>query len=282
MNPFNLRSKPWWMGIINATPDSFSDGGKNSSADGVLAAIKEFHQHQFEVVDIGCESTAPSNHPLTALEEKKRLDEWVIPALAKTPFWENLIVSIDTYRFENFHYVYESIVKTGRRPKHWIFNDVSGSGWRKGKKFLGEADDVSYVYTPSLCPSPEEDFRHARYHFPCNGDDFLKALTNHMDASIKELAFLGSRLILDPGFGFSKTRAQCLFLAEHLPRLLDHWPSKPWLIGVSRKSFLRGEGCLRDEILSSEDKHLELLKRWSLQSTKFMLIFRVHDPLTLL
>ena len=207
------------MGVLNVTPDSFSDGGRYPTLDHALAHARQMREEGADLIDVGGESTRPGAQRVDAAEESRRVLP-VIEALGA----EGFLLSVDTYRAE----VAAAALKAGAS----IVNDVSGG--------LGDAEMV-HVVRDAGCPWILMHWRghSASMHQLARYDDVVadvrRELLTRVDAAV-EGGVDESRLVLDPGLGFAKT-------AEHnwsLLRALDDYVALglPVLVGSSRKSFL--------------------------------------------
>ena len=255
------------MGVINITPDSFSDGGKHLEQD----SLNHLNKSAFDILDIGAESTAPFNEPITEEEEWRRFEQFFFDRISLKAISSSL--SFDTYRFETFLKCYEKARKnfTGKI----YFNDISG---KLEKEYLSEfkkLKNVAWVYSHNLCPVREKSSFHMDYCSEGNDEDFLTAFNNYFTNAKTLLSDID--FCFDPCFGFSKTRQQNQLLIKNAER----WLTKdiPWLIGLSRKSFLRfPEGPIGDDqerLLSAELIHFHLLVNLSQYSQN--IIFRIHN-----
>ena len=208
------------MGILNVTPDSFSDGGRHGGLDGALAHAREMIAEGAAIIDIGGESTRPGALPVAADEEIRRTVP-VVAALRKE--WDGLI-SIDTSKAE----VADAAMATGAD----IVNDVSGL----------RADPAM----PGIC---------GKWHcgvvvMHMQGEPRTMQAAPHYEDVVAEVAgFFAERLrtlvaagidgevlCFDPGIGFGKSLAHNIDLLRALDRLAPE--GRPLLLGVSRKSFI--------------------------------------------
>ncbi len=220
----NLRR----MGVMNITPDSFSDGGEYDLSRLSLSA---------DAWDVGAESTAPMNLSISADEEWGRLEPH-LPALLKIP-----LLSLDTYHPE-------TIFRMAGLRNNLIWNDVSGKFDKSVEEFLSLDSSFQYVLCHNLAPSRDLTGRHMDY---ATGTS-LETLTAFF------LKYKHPRVIFDPCLGFSKTYEENWMILENMGELSRRVGHKRWLIGFSRKSFLRKKFGLelsqRDEL---DQKHVEVL-----------------------
>jgi dihydropteroate synthase len=207
------------MGVLNVTPDSFSDGGRYADLDAAVEHAREMTAAGADLVDVGGESTRPGAQRVSASEEARRVVP-VIELLAA----EGITTSVDTYRAA----VAELALASGAH----IVNDVSGG--------LGDPD-MARVVRDAGCPWI---LMHWRGH-----SDRMAELATYHDVVTEVRAELLSRvedavaagvdaeqLAIDPGLGFAKTAAHNWALLAHLEVLTGL--GLPLLLGASRKSFL--------------------------------------------
>ena len=219
--PLNLKS----MGVMNFTPNSFSDGGELSTVNLLEERLESFGP--VDILDIGAESTAPMNASITPEEEWKRLSPYLSWLLAL-----NLPLSIDTYHPETiFKFCDKWIEYAKKSPLIW--NDVSGKIDDSVRDFLNRSDNFHYVFCHNLAPTRALSGSHMSYLSHAEGDDFLQELSGYFKK------FHHPRLIIDPCLGFSKTYEQNWYVLEHFEKLQQLVPAQRWLVGFSRKSFLR-------------------------------------------
>lgn len=199
------------MGVLNVTPDSFSDGGRYFDHDAAIAHGLELIRQGASVVDIGGESTRPGAAPVPPSEEIRRVKP-VVEALAPL-----IRVSIDTRKAE----VAEAALAAGAT----IINDVSASLWP-----LAAESGAGWV-AMHMVGEPATMQQHAHY------DDVVREVGDYLSARAEAAATAGvDEIWIDPGLGFAKTLEHNLRLLAHLDRLVAlGWPV---LVGPSRKSFL--------------------------------------------
>src|ERR1039457_2731198 len=212
------------MGVVNVTPDSFSDGGKWFGPDEAIAHGLELAASGADIVDVGGESTRPGALRISEDEELRRVGP-VVAALARA----GVIVSIDTMRVR----VAEQAIGAGAR----LVNDVSGGLAEPGMASLIAEAQVPYVVM------------HWRGHSIDMQDkaiysDVVREVTAELSQRVRALTAAGidpAQLIVDPGLGFAKLPAHSWTLLARLRELscLDH-PAAPFpvLVGASRKGFI--------------------------------------------
>ena len=210
------------MGILNVTPDSFSDGGRYFPADGALRRAEEMIDEGADIIDIGGESSRPGSEAIAPDEEISRVAP-IIEALAKrfdTP------VSIDTYKSA----VARAAVDAGAS----IVNDISAFRFDAAIPETVAELGVGVVLmhsrgqfeTMHSMPPAEDIFEDVTR-------DFRRAIAAAQSARIADAA-----IALDVGIGFGKTLDQNLALISGIGKLIKQFPEYPFVMGTSRKSFL--------------------------------------------
>jgi len=266
------------MGVVNITPDSFSDGGAYSTTDKVFSHIDKLLEDGIDIIDIGAESTAPFNDPIDANEEISRFDQLLLRS--ENLFRLNhLTLSIDTYRPEVFEYVAKTIFS--KSPKaNILWNDVSGVFDKKTVTVLEKFPAVHYVYSHNFSPTREETSNHMSFVKKISGDELIKEVISNFQGVLGSP--FASRIILDPCFGFSKDHDQNIFLLDHMSDLLAPFNrEQQFLVGISRKSFLQkltGKEKTDLKIKESEYYHVDYLKKILLSCKERHFTFRIHDP----
>lgn len=210
---------PAVMGIFNATPDSFFDGGKYSKKENVQAKTKQLLTDGADIIDVGGYSTRPGADDISIKEELNRVIP-VIDCIRKEN--EKVIVSIDTFR--------AGVAKAAINAGADIVNDVSGGSLDADMyKTIGLLG-VPYVLM-HMRGTPKTMQSQTKY------GDIVKEVDQYFKKKIGELNDMGaSQLILDPGFGFAKTIDQNYTLLKELNKLTQN--SHPLMVGVSRKSMI--------------------------------------------
>jgi dihydropteroate synthase len=216
---FDLSRRGLVMGILNATPDSFSDGGKLFINENAIAAGLAMLAAGADILDIGGESTRPNATPVSPAEECARVLP-VIAALAAA----GAKISVDTRNAATM----AAALDAGAT----IINDVSGLKHDPGAAPLIAARGCPVVLM-HMRGTPQTMACHA--HYANLVDDVLAELTATRDAALAA-GIKPEAIAVDPGLGFAKTGAQNILLLRAIPRFtaLGH----PVLIGLSRKKFL--------------------------------------------
>ena len=244
-----LGPVPLVMGILNVTPDSFSDGGQHNLVDSALAHARQMVAEGADMIDIGGESTRPGSQPVGVQEELDRVMP-VIDALVADGI--ALPISIDTYK----PLVADQAIQAGAS----IINDVHGL---QGAPQMAEVAALHEV--PVIAMHWQKDRDTTRPLLDDMQDYFARSI------SLAERAGLGrDRLILDPGFGFGKTLAENYQLLASFPAACPR--QFPILIGTSRKSMI---GRLLDN--APEQRLAGTIATTVLGYINGGHIFRVHD-----
>ncbi|MBU2464032.1 MAG: dihydropteroate synthase, partial [Candidatus Edwardsbacteria bacterium] len=228
---FDTADKPLIMGILNLTPDSFSDGGRFNTTDKALVQAIKMIEQGADIIDIGGESTRPGADKVSVEEEIARVVP-VIEALAKK---SDIPISIDTYKSEVARRSLEAGVS--------IINDISGL--RFDQNMAGVAAEFKAgLVLMHIKGTPEDMQKDPQY------DDLLDEIKKYLKDSIKialEAGVERSAIAIDPGIGFGKTVEHNLSLIKNLTYFKDL--DCPIVIGASRKSFI---GKLNNDIPADE------------------------------
>ena len=228
--------RPLVMGVLNITPDSFSDGGKFLSADVAVQQAERLIAEGACILDIGGESTRPGSSPVSANDEIQR----VIPVIESIAARFDIPISIDTTKGE----VAETALNAGAH----IINDVSGLRFDERIAAVAARFGAGLVLMHS-----RGDFETMHSQTPVS--DIIREVKESFSRALSSAAAChveSGQIVLDVGIGFSKTQSQNLELLAKLDKLKAEFPDHPFLVGASRKSFLGtilgGEGP--DERLS--------------------------------
>lgn len=209
----NYQEKTLIMGILNITPDSFSDGGVYIDIEHALMRAKEMIQSGADIIDIGGESTRPGAKAVTLEEELER----VIPVIKNLSREIDVPISIDTYKAE----VAKQAIEAGAS----IINDV----W--GAKADPEMANVAADYQVPIILMHNRHDREYEQLIPDMIVDLMESVTLVKTAGVKD-----ENIILDPGIGFAKTMDHNLEVMRNLDAFVQL--GYPVLLGTSRKSFI--------------------------------------------
>lgn len=264
------------VGVINLTPNSFSDG-QTHRKDLVSQRLKEWSF--CDVIDVGAESTAPHNSPISFEEEKKRLTTELIPYLHGWP--RDLTLSLDTYRLETIQWFMKAC------PDHIkiIWNDISGCVDRELCAFLAEYPHLKYVL--SFNPMRSRSNIQSHMSFVLEGS-IVEAFKQFFEESFNQLIKTNvySQVIADPVFGFAKSREHNHQLCRELPELMESFACPRWMWGVSRKRFMRFPVTLDVKVPGNQElldaQALILYHHWLQKLRQPHTIYvRTHRPQTL-
>lgn len=217
---------PLIMGVINCTPDSFSDGGENFDAEVLASKIKKMSELEIPMIDLGAESTRPQSKLISAQEEWSRLE----PALNEVRHffqgrWFRPLISLDTTKSE----VAERALAQGVQ----IINDVKGLSDPKMLGLIKESQcDFVFMHSLSVPANPE-------FCLPRDADP-VKELKIWLQNKLNLFESQGinlDRAIFDPGIGFGKTAFQSITLLRRIEEF-NEFPVR-LLVGHSRKSFMK-------------------------------------------
>ena len=216
----NLSRKTHIMGILNVTPDSFSDGGQYDDRERALGRAMEMEEEGADIIDIGGESTRPGATPLSTDEEMKR----VVPVIRAVKRSCSVPLSIDTTRAE--------VAKAALDEGASIVNDISGFGFDRAMPELVAERRVPVILmhirgTPQTMQDNPE--------YTDLFGDILSYFSRRIDLAGKD-GVGEEQIIIDPGIGFGKTVEHNYSILKHLRRFSIL--KRPIMVGPSRKSFI--------------------------------------------
>lgn len=245
-----VTAKTLIMGILNVTPDSFSDGGRWNTAEKAQSHTREMTDDGADIIDVGAESARPGGQPLTAEEEIERMKIFLPVVLGES----SVPVSVDTYHWKTADYALHA-------GAH-MMNDIWGLQYDHGEM----AEVAGCHQVPVIVMHNKADTNY-------NGDVieemkifFDKSLDIALQAGVKE-----ENIILDPGIGFGKDGNQNMEVLRRLDELVRAFPC-PWLLGVSRKRFI---GAILDLPAGERDEGTGAAGLWGIN--KGCSILRVHN-----
>jgi dihydropteroate synthase len=210
------------MGILNFTPDSFSDGGQFFTLDSALAHAEQMISEGADIIDVGGESTRPGGEPVSAEEEIKR----VVPVIESLVARFDVPISVDTTKSE----VARAALDAGAA----IVNDISAL------RFDFYVADAAARAGAGLVLMHSRGTPATMHRLPPVAD-IMKEVTHSLRASVNMAERRGVKresIVIDPGIGFGKSQEQNLELIAKLDQLIAAFPDYPLLIGTSRKSFI--------------------------------------------
>lgn len=208
------------MGILNVTPDSFSDGGRFLDVNAAVARALEIERAGADIIDIGGESTRPGSEPISAEEELRR----VIPALEALRGRLNIPISIDTMKPE--------VAETAAAAGAQILNDISALRAGPGLAEIARRRKLPLI----LMHMRGEPRTMQKQPFARNALHDVTAGLRRALAVARRAGVPKSQIVLDPGLGFGKSTAQNYELLAQLPHLARL--GCPLLVGPSRKKFI--------------------------------------------
>lgn len=262
------------VGILNVTPDSFSDGGKFESLDSAIWQLEKILKEGADIVDIGAESTRPRAIAITSEEEWRRLEKILPLAIAVVKKFNSergklVEISIDSYHFATIVKAYELGVK--------IINDVSGLADEKIIDFIATKNLTTVLmHSLSVPTNPELII-----------NPHLNVVAEIISWAEEKIALLAkknlqkSQLIFDPGIGFGKNAEQSIRILKSIDlfRILG----LPLYVGHSKKSFLDKIDCSNFEggngDLTRDQKTLIISKFLAKKNVEFLRVHEVKENL---
>ncbi len=243
------------MGVLNVTPDSFSDGGRFFSAEKAVERGLSLAREGAQIIDVGGESTRPGAESVAAEEELRR----VVPVIKELRAKIDILISIDTSKAQ----VARAAIEAGAS----IVNDVTGGqGDKEMMPLVAESKAAFIIMHMQGNPQTMQIEPHYIDVVSEVADFFRQQYARALECGINPMA-----IAFDPGIGFGKTLEHNLELLAQLERIRVH--ERPLVVGVSRKSFLA------KLIGSSEmnDRHAPAVALTSLLRMRGADVFRVHD-----
>lgn len=210
---FDVKNRTYIMGILNVTPDSFSDGGKWNQTDRALEHACEMVREGADIIDIGGESTRPGHQQISDEEETAR----VVPVVERIKRELDVPVSVDTYKST----VAAAAIEAGAD----LVNDI----W--GLKYDPQMAELIARTGVSCCLMHNKNTTEYKDFFP----DMLRETAECAEIA-RRAGIHEDRILLDPGIGFGKTREMNLETLHYLERF--HQLGFPMLLGASRKSVI--------------------------------------------
>lgn len=219
---FELGAQTLVMGVLNVTPDSFSDGGRFAALEQAVAHAEEMLAAGADIIDVGGESTRPGSEPVSVEAELRR----VVPVIERIVKLPNAVVSIDTTKSE--------VARAALAAGAGVVNDTSALRFdlyiadeaaRAGAGLILMHSRGTPATMQRLPPVP----------------DVFREVTTGLRRSLTMAERRGvahEAIVLDPGIGFGKTAAQNVELIARFDKLVRELPDRPWLVGTSRKAFI--------------------------------------------
>ena len=244
---FDLEKKSYIMGILNVTPDSFSDGGKFQSVDVALAQEERMVKEGATIIDIGGESTRPGHEKISDDEEISR----VVPVIEAVKKELDVAISLDTYKYP--------VAEAGIAAGADMINDIWGLKWDERL--------ASLIARTGVACCLMHNRKKAEY------EDFLQGFCEDMEETIALAMKAGisrDKIMLDPGVGFGKTFEHNLSIMKHLEIMQKF--EYPFLLGTSRKSMIGNALSLPVDQREEGTVATTVIGRMKGAS-----VFRVHD-----
>ena len=251
-------TQPKVMGILNLTPDSFSDGGRHSELSIALKQAQTMLAQGADILDIGGESSRPGAKPVSAQEELKRL----LPFLQEAVTW-NVPISVDTYKPE----VMLAALDLGAD----IVNDI----WALRQP--GALDAVAQHPQCGVCLMHMHKEPQTMLEQPMTAHalETVKAFLGLRVSALKAMGVASNRIVLDPGIGFGKTLSQNVSLLQHQKELMSL--GQPLLAGWSRKGSLGKLTALQGQSPLASDRLGASLAAALISVQNGASVVRVHD-----
>ena len=210
---FKTQGHTYVMGILNVTPDSFSDGGCYDSIDAALKHTQQMVDAGADIIDVGGESTRPGHEKITDQEEMER----VVPVIERIKKEFSIPVSLDTYK--------SAVAKAGIAAGADLLNDIWGLQYDDALGQIVAESDVAYCLMHNRKQVTEA----------MDADMFIGQMKEDVERALAA-GIKKERMIVDPGVGFAKTQEQNLMTIANLDRLKAL--GYPVLLGTSRKSVI--------------------------------------------
>lgn len=211
---YDFKKRTYIMGILNVTPDSFSDGGSYTTIEKAVQQAKRMEREGADIIDVGGESTRPDHEPVPVEEEIRR----VIPVINKLKEEIEVPLSIDTYKAETA----AAAIEAGAE----IINDIWGA-----KKDPNMASVAARYDVPVILMHNRDNM---------NYDDLIEDMVSDLQESIaiaKKAGVKDEQIVIDPGIGFAKSIEDNYTVMANLERFREKLPY-PLLLAASRKRFI--------------------------------------------
>lgn len=251
---YDLADRPCVMGVLNVTPDSFSDGNRYGSVTAAVAAARQMVDEGADIIDIGGESTRPDATPVSADEEIRR----VVPVIERLAALLPVPISIDTWKAP----VAAAALQAGAE----IVNDISAMTFDPGMVAVVAGSDAGVVlmHTRGTPTTMQKNTAYA---------DLMAEVTAFLGRALDKAVAAGisaERIVVDPGIGFGKSVSGNLEILRRLPELAIL--GRPLLIGTSRKGFIGA--VLGREVA---DRLFGTVASVAVAMVNGATVFRVHD-----
>ncbi|AEE34892.1 Folate synthesis bifunctional protein [Arabidopsis thaliana] len=269
---WDFSKKTYVMGILNLTPDSFSDGGKFQSVDTAVSRVRSMISEGVDIIDIGAQSTRPMASRISSQEEIDRLIP-VLKVVRGMAEMKGKLISVDTFNSE----VALEAIRNGAD----ILNDVSGGSLDENMHKVVADSDVPYMIMHMRGdPCTMQNKENLEYNEIC------KDVATELYERVREAELSGIpawRIMIDPGIGFSKGIDHNLDIVMELPKIREEMAKKsiglshaPILIGPSRKRFL-GDICGRPEASERDAATVACVTAGILKGANIIRVHNVRD-----
>lgn len=238
------------MGILNVTPDSFSDGGTWNTENASVKHTLDMIHDGAEIIDIGAESTRPGGTALSPEDEWDRLSNFLPGILHVT----TVPISVDTYHWQ--------VARKAMAAGAHMMNDIWGFQYDDGEM----AEVAAEFGVPVIIMHNQEDTNYKGDIIECMKAFFDKSIDIGLKKGVRE-----ENIILDPGIGFGKDGKQNIEVLKRLGELTGTF-ELPWLLGVSRKRFI---GAVLGTEAKDRDEGTAAVTIWGIE--KGCAIHRVHN-----
>ncbi len=217
----NFRDKTYIMGILNVTPDSFSDGGNFDNLELAMKQVDKMILSGVDIIDIGGESTRPDSQAISVETEIER----IVPIIREIRKKYNVLISLDTYKSE----VAEAGINAGAN----IINDVSGALYDEKMLEIVRKNNVPIILMHNRFKGTPHATRKTE-----NYKNVVSEVVDELKLVISNCISKGvNQIIVDPGIGFAKTKEDNLILLNKLDYIKENL-KYPLLLGTSRKRFI--------------------------------------------
>lgn len=251
----DLAERALVMGVLNVTPDSFSDGGKFFDVDSAVAGGLQMAEEGAGIIDVGGESTRPGAEAVSETEELER----VIPVISRLRACCDALISTDTSKAE----VARAALDAGAS----IINDITGGRGDEGMLPLAAERGCGFIIMHMQgTPRTMQQAPHYDDVVGEVAEFFRQQYVRALDCGLEAMA-----IVFDPGIGFGKTLEHNLTLLRHLPQLRLF--NRPLVVGVSRKAFL-GRMIGSSEV---SDRLAPTIALTALLRERGANVLRVHD-----
>lgn len=249
------------MGILNVTPNSFSNSNKYLTITDMLYQCQKLINYGINIIDIGGESTKPNAAPISSDEELSR----ILPIIIHIKKEFNIQISIDTYKYD----IAEIAIKAGAS----IVNDITGGLYNEKMYKVISKYNAKYIITHNRGINSESMYNKSNYNNVIN--DVIIELQQKIN-TISQYNIKKNNIIIDPGIGFQKKINDNITLIQNINKLNVF--NLPILIGISRKRFL--SHIINSKDINALDIATAITNFNICNKIKNLFALRVHNPIT--